>query len=268
MSSGENNPGGTRAGLIETIRTPLGFFALIILVAEALLGISATVLREDVDPVYVLAVMVALIFFLIVLVATFALFRPEALYGRRLEPTAPASADRDPVTEQVRTPSILCASTVGSSAEEFGRYAEGMSRYFADVSVMRDLSLDALRLALKKNRFQLVHLVTQVGVQGALCVGEQQITPGEVRDLLDMNSVHLVVMTGCDSLPLACELARVANVIVAPTTAVRSDVVQWTDSFYHLLARGIPISRAYSASSGVSRAPVMLVLTKDVAFSR
>lgn len=269
MPTGENASAGTRAGLIETIRTPLGFFALVILVAEALLGIVATMLTDHVDPAHVLFVMVSLIFFLIVLVATFALFRPEALYGRRLEVIAPSATDPDAGVEQVRVPHILCASTAGTTTEELERYVAGISLQFADADVMPNLTVDGLRLALQEGHFQAVHLVTQItGGEEALRVGEQQVTAGDLRNLLDTGSVRLLVLTACDSLSLACELARVANVVLAPTTALRSEVVSWSDNFYRNLARGLPVSRAYSSSSGASRAPVTLILTKDVRFTR
>ncbi|MFL5386576.1 MAG: CHAT domain-containing protein [Longimicrobiaceae bacterium] len=265
----EHELAGRRARLITTVRTPLGFFALVVLVAEALLGLAAAVLREDVDPVYMLAAMVALIFFLILIVSSFALFRPEALHGRRPDRIEPETADSNDGAEQVRAPHILCASTAGSNAQEFDRYAELVSRRFTDVTVRRDLSLDALRSALGEERYQVIHLVTQVaGADGTLRIGEQQLNAGGVRDLLDMSSVRLVVLSACDSLPFVSELARVANIITAPTTAVRSEVVEWSDRFYALLARGIAVSRAYSTAIGASQAPMLLMLTKDVAFSR
>lgn len=71
-----------RIRIIETIQTPLGFFTLTVLVVEVILGITANFSQER-ERTYLIISMVALIFLLVLIVAGFAYFRPEALKGKR-----------------------------------------------------------------------------------------------------------------------------------------------------------------------------------------
>jgi hypothetical protein len=72
----------TRGSIIAAVKTPLGFFVLVVLVVEAILGITAG-LSGGPDRTYLVLGMIGLIFLLILIVAGCALFRPEALAGRR-----------------------------------------------------------------------------------------------------------------------------------------------------------------------------------------
>jgi len=71
-----------RIRIIETVQTPLGFFTLSVLVVEVILGITAN-FSQELERNYLIISMVALIFLLVVIVAGFAYFRPEALRGKR-----------------------------------------------------------------------------------------------------------------------------------------------------------------------------------------
>lgn len=71
-----------RVSIIETVQTPLGFFTLTVLVVEVVLGIVAN-FSQGSDRTYLIVSMIALIFLLVAIVASFAYFRPEALRGRR-----------------------------------------------------------------------------------------------------------------------------------------------------------------------------------------
>jgi hypothetical protein len=81
--------------VIEAVKTPLGFFVLIVLVVS---GIIAS-LSQGVDRTYLVGGMLALTFLLVLLVSVIAVFRPEALYGARPAVTdrpAPEDAGREP----------------------------------------------------------------------------------------------------------------------------------------------------------------------------
>jgi hypothetical protein len=81
----ENNPDRSqpdRVNIIETVQTPLGFFTLTVLVVEVILGLVAT-FSQGSDRSYLIISMIALIFLLVVIVAGFAYYRPEALRGKR-----------------------------------------------------------------------------------------------------------------------------------------------------------------------------------------
>jgi len=73
---------GSRVDIIQTVQTPLGFFVLVVLIAEAIFGIVAG-LSAGSDRTYLIFGMLALIFLLVSIVSVIAVFRPEALYGVR-----------------------------------------------------------------------------------------------------------------------------------------------------------------------------------------
>ncbi|MFC1484644.1 hypothetical protein ACFL5M_02290 [Candidatus Neomarinimicrobiota bacterium] len=71
-----------RLDVIKTVKTPLGFFTLTVLVVEVILGLSAN-FSQGADRTYLIIGMLGLIFLLVIIVAGLAIFRPEALRGRR-----------------------------------------------------------------------------------------------------------------------------------------------------------------------------------------
>jgi hypothetical protein len=264
MTPGDSETKGSRAGLIETIRTPLGFFALVVLVAEALLALAASVLRDDVDPVYVLAAMFGLILFLVLLVAGFAFFRPEALHGRRFEPRTPAALDVAGDVERLGHPAVLCVSLEAESKPHLEEHAALIARLMSDVVMHPGTTLESVHGALTGRRDTILHVLGA----GALSNDATRVAAEPAsrwRDALDAAGVRLLVLVGCDSIDLASELARVANIVVVPTGVVRHEFAQWTQRFYEAIARGASISRAYTAASTVG-APIMLILSRDAAF--
>jgi hypothetical protein len=76
------------ASLLREVRTPLGFFALIVLVAESLLLIALSSIPEK-SHVLVIGAMLCMLFLVIALVTILAAFRPEALSGLRAQAAAP-----------------------------------------------------------------------------------------------------------------------------------------------------------------------------------
>jgi hypothetical protein len=72
----------SRVDIIRTVQTPLGFFVLVVLVVEAILGVVAT-FGAGFDRTLTIAGMLVLIASLIAIVAFLAYSRPEALAGGR-----------------------------------------------------------------------------------------------------------------------------------------------------------------------------------------
>lgn len=74
-----------RVGIIGAVQTPLGFFTLVVLVVEGILGSLAGTTFSGTERSTALYGMLAIIGALIIVVACFAVFRPEALSGIRQE---------------------------------------------------------------------------------------------------------------------------------------------------------------------------------------
>jgi len=81
-----------RSSIIETVKTPLGFFALVVLVVEALLG-SLAFATSGPDRALLIRIIPAILSGLVVLVALIALLRPEALWGQRYHALDDSFAD-------------------------------------------------------------------------------------------------------------------------------------------------------------------------------
>jgi hypothetical protein len=82
MAPTDNPLGGSRSEVIRTVSTPLGFFALVVLVIEVILGALAATGTGEGRTITV-GVMLVVIIGLVGIVAYFAYHRPEALFGRR-----------------------------------------------------------------------------------------------------------------------------------------------------------------------------------------
>src|SRR5437773_1503087 len=77
----------SRAGIIASVTTPLGFFVLVVLVVEAGIGglaMSVSVAERGAIIQYIVVILVGLI----VIVSILAFFRPETLYGQRSTPSS------------------------------------------------------------------------------------------------------------------------------------------------------------------------------------
>lgn len=82
--NGGNGPTFSRQDLIRVVTTPLGFFVLVVLIVEAVLGGFAA-LTQGLDRTLALSGALTLMVILVAVVALLAYFRPEALMGARPE---------------------------------------------------------------------------------------------------------------------------------------------------------------------------------------
>jgi hypothetical protein len=71
-----------RKDVLQTIKTPLGFFTLVVLVVEIVFGVAAG-LSRGLDRTYLIVGMLALMFILVLIVAGLTFYRPDALLGKR-----------------------------------------------------------------------------------------------------------------------------------------------------------------------------------------
>jgi hypothetical protein len=80
MSSSSTELGSGWVTIIQTVKTPLGFFTLVVLFTEVIFGII-TGFSEGTDRAYLIWSMIGLIFLLVVIVAIMGVWRSESLSG-------------------------------------------------------------------------------------------------------------------------------------------------------------------------------------------
>ena len=188
-----------RAKIIETVQTPLGFFALVVLVVEAILGIVASLSEQSTQTIAVYG-MLALIASLVAIVSFMAYKRPEALTGRR--PTIRRHSDAPPSMEQVKITSVICVSTAEYDHLGIEQDAEILSNTFKGITLHRKMDLNEFRKQLSTNTFEIVHFLGFVDSQtGDLRFADNEtLSPEGFLKLLELCGAKLVFLATCDSL--------------------------------------------------------------------
>jgi hypothetical protein len=261
----------SRANIIQTVQTPLGFFTLVVLAVEALLGTTAG-LTGGPQRSIIIAAMILLIFTLVVIVALLAYHRPEALHGIREEISRKQRHDETPIPEVliVQRPKIFCAASTDFEKLGFDRDLAVIDESFRRrPNPTRGLTSALLRKALTENEYQIIHLTTQVDPQNGALVfsAHDQMAAEGFAKLIEVSKASLVVLAACDSVVLAAKVSRVTNMIAATSSVMVDDFVHWEDCFYRLLSRGQPLSRSFDIARATTVAPMVLLMKQDISFA-
>lgn len=135
MQKKAKNNSVKRIDAIQTVKTPLGFFTLIVLVVEIIFGIAAG-LSQGTDRTYLIIGMLAVIFLLIFIVAGLAFLRPEALGGNRPPDTNLNFAYLSPAERVAKYKELIDQETRSNLLLNF-YVPEG---YISEVSTINDLA--------------------------------------------------------------------------------------------------------------------------------
>jgi hypothetical protein len=257
---------GSRVELINTVQKPLGFFVLVVLVVEVILGIVAG-LSEGRDRTYLIVGMLVLIFALVGIVTAMALWRPESLQGLRphfplhISPTASAL----PEVLRVSRPAVLCAASTQYETIGFDKDVDIVERFAAKSRIVHDLTSPLLRRLLTEREFHIVHLLNFVEPGDGTLVFDaaDRMSSEGFATLLELCKAQLVVLASCDSINLAAKVSRRTNIIAATTTMNTRDFEQWAECFYSLLFRGHSLSRAFEVARTTTNAPMVLLMKQD-----
>ncbi|XGV97895.1 MAG: nucleoside 2-deoxyribosyltransferase [Leptolyngbya sp. BL-A-14] len=84
MTSGKRTEFSSRAGIIQAVDTPIGFFSLVVLAIEALLGIIALTTSEG-DRTFIVRSMIALLFIVVAVVSFLAFTKPSLFRASKKE---------------------------------------------------------------------------------------------------------------------------------------------------------------------------------------
>lgn len=262
---------GARAGLVRSVQTPLGFFVLVVLVVEAILGVVVGA-TTGFDRSVTIAGMLIIIAGLIATVAFLAYYRPEALRGDRPPATSPSELlpEGSESVETVEISAVFCAVT--PQFEELGADADVdvlQKTFPGKVTIQRRASSDSVREILTARRFTIVHLLGYVDTKsGAFVFGDDDAIPADgLLKLLEVCGARLVFLATCDSLLLGAKLARRVDVVAATDSVLIELMLSWERCFYQMLERGRRLSEAYEVAQATTQAPMVLIMRKDAVFA-
>lgn len=190
-----------------------------------------------------------------------------------------------PSVETITCPKILCACSPQYFDLSFERDVEIIKnetqKISAQISELHSTDSQGLKDILMENTFDVIHIsvfvdpktgeiyfndVDDKGVprEG---VNVDSIPATSFSKLIELTKARLVILATCDSLILAAKLARVTNMIAATDWVSIRDMLDWEVSFYKCIAKGISISNAFETAASLSRAPMLLLTQKDLAFA-
>ncbi len=252
-----------RAQIIETVQTPLGFFVLVVLVVEAILGVVAGFSEPAAQTVAVYG-MLALIASLILIVSVLSYIRPEALKGIR--PAMERLTDAIPQIEKAEINRVFCVSTAEYDHLGIEQDAQLLRNSYKNVQLNRKIDLNGFRRELSSHSFEIVHFLGFVHPQsGDLRFSENEsLSPDGFLKLLELCGAKLVFLATCDSLFLAAKLAPYVNVVAASGSVETERIVVWQECFYDLLSRGHALSESYEVAQATTNVPMVLLMKRDM----
>ena len=199
-------------------------------------------------------------------------------YGVRQDRLAP------PNIEIINAPRVLCACSPQYFHLSFQKDVELIrnetQKISAQISELHSTDSHKLTAALMEDEFDIVHISAYVDPKTGEIYFNDVDDSGRPSDgvsidsmpavsfakLIELAKAKLVVLATCDSLILAAKLAKVANMIAAGDWVSCDDILKWELGLYKCLSKGISLSNAFETASSLSKAPMLLLLKKDLAF--
>jgi hypothetical protein len=270
-----------RSRIIDVVKTPLGFFVLVILVLETLFGviIYSSNIHQEVRSGLLISTF-AFILILVVLVAAMAIFKPQSLSATRSITviTSPRRSRSTSTIETIEKEEIYCASTPQWKQFAFEEDVKAIKKSFGKkVTVEYQLSSGVLGNLLTQKGFSIIHVVGHVDrnngdmifseinlkTERPLSSQVDRIDADGFSSLVVNANVHLVVLATCYSLLLAVRLSRYTNVVSPNGYVEGRDVARWSEYFYRLLSQGKPLSKAHEDATRITNVPMYLIIKRD-----
>jgi predicted nucleotide-binding protein with TIR-like domain len=198
-------------------------------------------------------------------------------FGVRQDRLAP------PTVEIINGPRVLCACSRQYFHMSFQKDVELIrnetQNISARISELHSADSTSLTKTLMENEFDIVHISAFVDPKtGDIYfndVGSESAPPDGVAidsmsaitfsKLIELAKAKLVVLATCDSLVLAAKLAKVTNMVAAGDWVSCDDILKWELGLYKCLSKGISLSNSFETASSLSKAPMLLLLKKDLA---
>jgi hypothetical protein len=190
-----------------------------------------------------------------------------------------------PAIETVSRPRILCACSSQYFHLSFEKDVELIQRETEKVAArlthLHNTDSQALMAALMDGTFDVVHLsayvdpktgeifFNDVGPGGGMAAGVpvDSLPAASFAKMVKLAKAKLVILATCDTLLLAAKLAGCTNMIAATDSVYMNDILKWELGLYKCLAKGISLSSSFEMASSLSKAPMLLLLKKDFAFT-
>lgn len=268
----------SRAKLIQTIQTPLGFFSLVVLVVEVILGISAN-LSSGRDKTYLIFGMIGIIILLILIVTGLAIFLPTSLYGKnsKFKPkkvTNPLLKEAIANSEVrfIKNHKFLFVDCInGGLEDQRERIFKKLSK-FSKIKLIFNPTADSFQNLLIKNKFDIIQLDIHITSSSKLFIelgnGLDSLTHDCLIELLEISETKLLVIASCQSVLLASKLSSKVNMIAFCENLSMNSSRRWENIFYELLGQGFPLSRAYSAASTSIKTPIAIIMKEDIIITK
>lgn len=189
-----------------------------------------------------------------------------------------------PVIEVVKSPKVLCTCSAQYFDLSFTKDVELIrketEKISAQVSELYSTDSKQLTTALLENTFDIIHVSAYVDPKTGEIYFNDVDTSGLPTDsarvdsisavsfskLVELSKAKLVVLATCDSLILAAKLAKATNMIAATDAVHVAEMLKWELALYKCISNGISLSNSFETASSLSKAPMLLLLKKDLAF--
>jgi hypothetical protein len=191
-----------------------------------------------------------------------------------------------PTVETIRNPRFLCTCSPHFFTPAFENDVQviksEMQKLSDSITVSHDISSQRLKELMRDNLFDIIHVVAYVAPKtGDLYFNEvkrggvfpegaeiDSLPASQFAKLVELSKARLVTVATCDSLILGAKLAKITNMIAATDWVDVKDLLEWELFFYNSLSKGISIANAFETAASLSKAPMLLLTKKDVAFTR
>lgn len=189
-----------------------------------------------------------------------------------------------PTVDIIPRPKILCACSPQYFHLSFPKDVELIKRetqkISAQVRELHNTNSNELIQILLENTFDLIHISAYVNPKsGEIYFNDvddkgvpvdsvkiDSIEAARFAKLIEIAKARLVILATCDSLLLGAKLAKITNMIAATDWVYVGDILQWELALYKCLTKGVSLSNAYETASSISKAPMLLLLKKNLAF--
>ena len=191
-----------------------------------------------------------------------------------------------PTVEIVSNPKVLCTCSPHFFSVSFEKdvkvIKEEITLISDNITVNHNVNSEQLTKTMMDNEFDIVHIAAYVDQKtGDLYFNDVEdcvVAPGgkdidsisasSFATLVKISKARLVILATCDSLILGAKLAKLTNMIAATDFIKVKDMLNWELSFYKCVSKGISLSNAFETAASLSKAPMLLLTKKDLAFVR